>query len=512
MTSNASGSAISIIGTVILVFFLLSIAWELLHGLRRGLYRQAIHTGFMLLSLLAAYLLTKSVWNELFSRYPDMTALLEDIAKVYPSIPDHIYSLVSGFDISIATAILALPLGIIILPILFVVFFIIINIIGKFLSLILRCILGIKRGTGIVKRLSGLAIGAIEGALVASVILLPVVSIAGIIKDTAPSLSADGDVEEAVAEIVEVSDGPVLNFVGGIGGNAILDSFSTVKLDGVEVNLHDEAVLLAKVILENYDTLSSVDFKNPTEEEKAVINSVTSELTDSYYISNTLSAIISGFANAVHSGDIPLELEAPFDTLLGEAVEIFRTVDSENLGTDLQTLLKVYFLIDDAELFKAIDEGGDPVEALVTEDENGKTAISRIIGAIEENARMKGLVTAMTKLSLAILGDHIGAGADITEIYDTVKDEINGGILETKREDFATEEEYKAALTEKVDGALTNSGVELEPELVEKIADYLDDEFIKNGVTTLDDEHFNDVILSYYDYYLEHKDESGVTS
>ena len=323
-------------------------------------------------------------------------------------------------------------------------------------------------------------------------------------------LKADEDVEEVVAEIVEVSDGPVLNFVGSIGGHAMLDSFSTVKLDGVEVNLHDEAVLLAKVILENYDTLSSVDFKNPTEEEKAVISSVTDELTDSYYISNTLSAIISGFANAVYTGDIPLELEAPFDTLLGEAVEIFRTVDSKNLGTDLETLLKVYFLIDDAELFKAIDEGGDPVEALVTEDENGKTVISRITGAIEENARMKGLVTAMTKLSLAILGDHIGTGADITEIYDNVKDEINGGILETKREDFETEDEYKEALTEQVDDALVNSGIELEPEIVEKIADYVDEEFIQNGITTLDDEHFNDVILSYYEYYLEHKDESAV--
>ena len=503
-----SGLDLSIINTIILVFFLVFTVWELLHGLRRGIYRQILHTGFMLLSAFAAFMLTKSMWNEFFSYYPDMKSLLDEISIYYP-IPLRLYNLAIEFDVNIVTTLLALPLGVFILPIIFSLSFAVINILGKVLCLIFRLIFGIKKGRGPIKRLTGLLLGAVEGALVASICLLPVVSITGIVKDAAPAIvdaTAESDDAALIEGVVAVCDDPVLNLVESIGGDAILNSLSTVEIDGTKINLRKDASILAGTLLKNIDTVSTLKFSDLSEDDKQAIKSMLGDVLESDYISTSLSALISDFSEAVYTEDLPIELAPPYDTLLNDAVDIFRTTNKDNLHADLDTLLDVYFLIDESGVAKAID-GGDPIEALVTKDGNGKTFIARIIDTLELNNRMKLLVTSLTKISLNILSEQNGAIGNATEIYEKIKDEFNGGILETKREDYETEEEYKEALTEQVNDALAESNITLEPEIVEKIADYVDDEFIQNGVTSIDEAQFNDLILSYYDYYLEHQDE-----
>ena len=280
MTNSASASIsgldLSIVNTIILVFFLVFTVWELLHGLRRGIYRQILHTGFMLLSAFAAFMLTKSMWNEFFSYYPDMKSLLDEISIYYP-IPLRLYNLAIEFDVNIVTTLLALPLGVFILPIIFSLSFAVINILGKVLCLIFRLIFGIKKGRGPIKRLTGLLLGAVEGALVASICLLPVVSITGIVKDAAPAIvdaTAESDDAALIEGVVAVCDDPVLNLVESIGGDAILNSLSTVEIDGTKINLRKDASILAGTLLKNIDTVSTLKFSDLSEDDKQVFTSI----------------------------------------------------------------------------------------------------------------------------------------------------------------------------------------------------------------------------------------------
>ena len=75
MTSESTSASLdlSVIGTAILIFFLVFTVWELLHGLRRGIFRQILHTGLMLVSATVAFFLTKPGMADLMEQYPTMS-------------------------------------------------------------------------------------------------------------------------------------------------------------------------------------------------------------------------------------------------------------------------------------------------------------------------------------------------------------------------------------------------------------------------------------------------------
>ena len=93
-------------------------------------------------------------------------------------------------------------------------------------------------------------------------------------------------------------------------------------------------------------------------------------------------------------------------------------------------------------------------------------------------------------------------GVEVEVSYESVKESVNE-VLSVKREDFTTDEAYKTVLTATLDKALTDNGIELEEEIVSGIADHIDENY-SDFVGELTDEEFNDILLEYFDAYLDY--------
>ena len=142
--------------------------------------------------------------------------------------------------------------------------------------------------------------------------------------------------------------------------------------------------------------------------------------------------------------------------------------------------------------------------ALIKTDASGETVIARAIAILKEGGdRTKPIITTLTKLSVTVMAENMGLGEDAAQLYDTVKDNLNSVLAEMPKEsDYETPGAYKAAVSDEITKAFADSDIALDTELADGIADY----YIESGLDEyeeLSDDDINDLILSYYDAYLE---------
>jgi len=507
--AETAQSTMSMVGTIfgVLVFFIIfAVA---LQGLRRGLYRQLIHTGCVIISALIAFFICKGIWGNVLTMFDGQTSL-EIITSLENSLETAIEpktkEILVNMDPALFSYVLALPLGIIVFPFMFTIYFAIVNFIFWIIYLIVRMSLKLDRGMGMRNKLSALAIGAVEGIIVAVVVFLPFANLANVAEDVIAVSEESGGIE---SDIDLESLDPMLNNAGfgvvnTLGGKAIANSFTTVRIDGEKDNIREDAILLVKTFLVEFKTLENTDWNNLTQDDKDALESIKKSVTSSDYLSSVVSLALNGLAANLENNSDSTEIQPPLDQFMPIALNMIATSTKDNLETDIDTVLSVYYILSDSGVLTAEKDGKDPVDLLTVTDANGDTVITRIINVLNANSRTSALVTALTKYSLTLLAPNLGDDVDIAEVYDDVKSTINEDILSVDKTDYANDEEYIDALSGNLDTALKEHSIELEPEIVEDIAEYIDSEFISNGVTEVTDEQFNDIILSYYDYYLEY--------
>jgi hypothetical protein len=195
---------------------------------------------------------------------------------------------------------------------------------------------------------------------------------------------------------------------------------------------------------------------------------------------------------------MPFELEEPFSSLIGSIIKLFETSDRDNLHGDLTTISSVYFILSDDGVLSAIESGDTDTmsDALIKRDANGDTVISKLIDTLRANSRTAELVTTLSKLSVSMLADQLHIEGVTTEVYDDVMESLDD-VLAVDEADYATEEEYMAALTDTIDTALADNGIVLKDDIVSEMATVVDAEKKKNPDMTTDD-----ILLTYYDAYL----------
>ena len=80
-------------------------------------------------------------------------------------------------------------------------------------------------------------------------------------------------------------------------------------------------------------------------------------------------------------------------------------------------------------------------------------------------------------------------------------------IISIKKEDFATEEEYKEEVSSSISEVLSNQGIPLEGEQLDKVTDFVINEF--EGKDSLTEADFADFMTKYYDEYLKMQQGGG---
>ena len=186
---------------------------------------------------------------------------------------------------------------------------------------------------------------------------------------------------------------------------------------------------------------------------------------------------------------------------------IMKHCTEETLKEDLHLVKDVYFILADEHILANVTNSDALLEAMTRRGEDGKTAVQKVVDHIKSNERTAALVTTLTKLSITMLTEQLGNSEfEATVTYDNLKESMNE-VLAVDRENYETEEEYKEVLTNTLDEKLKENNINIEKEIVENIADYVDENYSEK-YENLTDEEFNDILLSYFDAYLEYQ-ESG---
>ncbi len=409
---------------------------------------------------------------------------------------------------------LALPVATIIVPLMFIAFFAIVKIGSAIMYFIMKKVLSLpKKEKGTVSRCSAMVIGAAEGLICFIVFALPFTGMLGIFDAGVDTLrqkeeSASTDFIEFYDDNIKpIADNFVVKTVSALGGDAVLDSFATVERDGKPINLRREVVSAVSIVTE-VSTMKDVNWRALSKDHQAVLNSVVDTLDESQYLSIIISSVLNSMAGAVENGVVPISAEPPFDSLINSVVALFATSSSDTVADDISSILSVYYILCDENVLEIL--GGGDSDAMMTlltsKDENGSTIINRIIATLKENEHTKPLVATLTELSVTIMSSQLGMGENSAETYENVKEGIRD-VLTIKPSDYEDSEEgraqYKQDLTNSLDASLQENGIVLEPEIVGGIADYIDENIEQKDEYT--DEEINDIILSYYDVYVEYQ-------
>ena len=97
--------------------------------------------------------------------------------------------------------------------------------------------------------------------------------------------------------------------------------------------------------------------------------------------------------------------------------------------------------------------------------------------------------------------DSLGFDEDTTELYENVKEDLTT-VLNHNKSDFETEEEYKQAVSDDLDKALTDNNLNVDEETKKSMVDYIADNYGEHeGEIT--DKEINDALLSYYQAYAD---------
>ena len=486
-----------------------------LKGFHRGVARQMVRVITIAASIAAAIYVAITVNAQAIAYFDNMTVsdaiatfgLTDRVHGLPAPIPD----IISNLEMSALQSLLALPLGLVVSPIIFVLAFILVSAVLLIVHALISGILGFRhRKNNLITRLFGFVLGAAQGAVVGAVMLIPVIALCNIAGATVEEIGVpENDTETMIVDFYDenmrdLAESPIISITSKYGGTLLADKLATVTVGGEARDVRDTlptAISLYSAI----SKLSGTDFTHIDATTKDNVHEIIEIMGEDKTVSSLMASVVSGLAHSLKDGDIPIESVEPFTTLINSIFEVLETSTVDTVEGDLTTITNVLFILSDAGVLSL--DNAEAVDLLIEKDENGNTIVDKVVGEFNANDRTKGLVTQLTKVTISLMmnstTENSGTEINIDEHYDEMKNGMNN-IVTLKKDDFETPEEYHEAVVENLNTTLTESGIELEPEVVDSMATYIAENHGEKE-QELSDEEFNDILLNYYDSYLEYQ-------
>lgn len=497
--------------TMIFVIFGVCLVWKTLRGRRRGTYREIVHVCITIVSCVIAFFIARSVVEMTLNG--TLSNSVRDLLAEFMSDSEQDGSVNSSEIVTNSSSLnlmLVLPVGTIIAPIVFVLAYLVVNLLMQLVYVLICRVFNITEPIYEPKKNAiGAAIGAFEGLVVAIIMVTPIVGYSTLINDSVDVIreNDNGEYTDFIESYDEgfgrVGDNFVVKAADFLGSGIVLEGLSSIKVDGVVINLRDETVSALAVFM-NFKGLDELDTSNLSDGGKAAFRSAVNEIDKSDYIKMLLSATLRDMGESTkNEGTEFINAEPPYDMLVNDVIELFVTSNKDNIISDINTVLDVYFLLSDGgvvELYGNEGAESDMRDSLVAEDDSGVTLIKAVIDILESNEHTKPLVNTVVKMTIIMLADQLGIDSDAAMAYENIKNDFTE-VLSINREDYDTEEEYIAARNTAIDEKLRANEIELDGEIINGIGDYVDDNY--GDLDELNDEQFNYVILSYYEVFVE---------
>ena len=507
----------AIAGVVILCLFLLVIIFKMLGGMRRGTWRQLLRTGLTVLAAVASYIVAIILSNSIIGSTENNIKTIENLIPMIegyiPGIGDIIRNVLLSFDTELFDQVILLPATVIFIPVVATLAFLVINLVLKIVRAIIVKIFKFKKAKKNSQRLGGALLAVIEAVVWIIMVTLPITGVL-ILVDRAYDESVGSRRSDNAAEITEFFDeyidpfteNPAFTFIESFGCASLADGIATVDIEGEKVNLRNETVSITKVIIFEIPMLKGIDFSNLNEENKVGINNLINGLCESRYMSNLFVGTLQS-ASSVLNLDIfsSITEEGEFSGFFSSLIGYLESVNTDTLHEDLDTIKNLFYTLSDSGVLKELMNGNTDIIGMLQEQHKaGDNTINELVSILQGNARTASLVKSVTESLISSLV-NVDLGNGVTVTYDTLKESMND-VLSVKPENYESEDKYMEALSGTLNETLNEHGIELEKEVVDSIAEFIDDKELNTEEFT--DQDFTDVLLHYYDAYLEYLNSS----
>ena len=512
-------STVALIGILLLCFFLVTIIIRMFLGMRRGFWRQIVCTITTILSMIISVIVASSLSEGIIGGYdtPAIEDLIEKVEGVVPGIGEFLRKLLLTIDPDVFESIFLLPATLILIPIMATVIFLLLNALFKIVRLIVIKVMGLKKANNNGERLGGALLAAVEAIIWVMMIALPINGIIGLV-DRAYDEAVRSGYTEDNEELERIhdeylsafTDNPAFTFINSVGGNAISNSIATVEINDSKVNIRDEVVDITVVIMSEATVLNDSDIAGLTAEEKEAIDNIIDAVCNSPYLTHVVAGAFRSAGSILNLDIIYYEEGSDFAEIIDSIIIYFESITDETLRSDLCTMKELVYAVSDSGAIYTLREGqSDLWTVLQDQRKNGDDTITRLIDILQSNERTSGLVKTFTEVLISSLASEIKMpdGSVVTVTYDDLKDSMSE-VLNVKQQPGQSHDEYMENLSDTLNETFTEHGITLEKEIVDSIAEYIDTEYSGNEEFT--DEEFNDVLLHYYDAYLEYLDTGNI--
>ena len=541
------GSWMSLAYWVLIGLFLVILLWKMLRGYIKGARVQLLSTCMLFIAIVASMFLTKMVSKFLLDKISfDSIKNIVEIVVGTGKKGSVLLGILEGLPIETVRYVISIPFAVILSPIFFLIVFGVVRLVLLKVQSVIKTVFRVGAPKSSLERIAGLCVAAVEAVMVFSIITLPLTSIGSfadeIISTFVPTVNvsvelnsteksdeteevAEGDVAEgeAVESESKTKDfgtvyrtqirpaliaNPVLNLANGAVNSTVVSTISKIAPDG-ERSLRDEFVEIVELLVVDVPEFKSINFATPSEEERAIVTALIEKLTNNGIVTTIVSETASATAKIMTSDALGFKLQPPMDAVVDDVLLMMSTCTKDSFKSDLYLIRDIYFLLADEEVLVNVKDSDLLLAALTAKREGeDKNTVQKIVDLINKNERTKPLVTTLTKLSITMLASQLDNSGFVSEdTYDNLKSTMTE-VLAVKNNDFSSRDEYMEALSATLDENFRENGIEIEKEIVDNIAEYIDEKYPK--ATSLTDEQFNDVLLSYFDAYIEYKENGTV--
>ena len=480
-------------------------------GLMRGACRQTVRFITVIASAVLAFLACLAIYPAVMNYIDGLT--MQDIVNMVGSgLAEPIQKILLCIEPSLVGDALALPLAFLVMPLIFVLLFIVISLLMLIAHAVISGALGFSsKRNNVLTRIGGAALGFLQGVIVAAVILVPA---SGTLATAEASVAGAYEAYPQSHNAIELNDSfyknfgstvknPVMQISAGVS-NVTYNAWSQIKVDGDAIDVRDTVDSAVNMIV-HLGELSESDLTSFTPEQKEALRAITSDAYSNRYLAILLSSALRSFSEMVDEGAIAVTFEAPVGAFVEHFIAIFSTSSKENLDDDIKTLENVIFILADDGAIKTMRETPDKMfEKFTVIGADGHTLLGRIELELESNPRMIAASHELSTLSMSLL--LAGKGEEMETAEDALKD-VSGAIddvINMDKDNFETEEEYKEAVNETVDATLKDYGIELPPDKLDQLTEFILSEF--DGKQSITEAELADFMVKYYELYSKYQD------
>lgn len=457
------GNIFSIASIVLLVITILVVLLKMRGGAKRGAYRQPIHFAAVLLAAITAFVATVIFTNKVIGMFEGKElgqVIAEFEAATGATIDGEIVDTLSGFDADLVAYVLAIPLAFI-APIIFLLVYIVAAILFAIVRSIVVKACKIPRRIDTKGKTIGAVLGAVEGVVVMALVLLPITAILRLGVPVLNTVEIDNEEFNEIADgVTDFYESPVIQLVSFGGGELLADELSTVKVNDSKFNLSNELTVGVELGYKLTALLENAEGGITAENEQEI-----KEIISLLRQSDFLPAILSGAMNIVADALDELmpdmggegDMDAMLDKLMADLKTFLNSSTPATVIDDIDTFANLYLLLSANDVLNLISENPDEAFVKFTEkDANGNTLISKMIGTLASNHRTNTLIATLNEISVSLMLSSMGVTGDTAEVYEELKGGINN-VVSVKKDNFATEEEYKEELKGEIQGTITGT-------------------------------------------------------